>query len=302
MALFASVDMQRPLPEIIADGGQDWSAFSLQFQDVEGKRYYAVQDWLRGVALTEDASRFWADLKRRLQKAGIQLFAPCVQLKYLASNGKAYNMDFAPAEGLYAITQRMDTDTGIRNRILAYLVHAGAIVDEQRLASASQPRALPKNVQKDYALWLEQGKTHEEAYALAEKRVSAIDVRNRLTAVLNAVCTGKIKYGVFTDTEYCALFNGRTAQDLRTEIGVSKLRGAGGLTGTAQALIWVAEEQCQLTLAGRVSVTFGEACEIMRQCSEPLGDYLQRMSVLTGVDSVTGISRVTGRPMLPSGA
>jgi len=125
----------RPLPEIIASGGSGWQAFDLQYHDVDGSRYYAVQDWIAGVALTADttqAAEFWRSMKNRLKKADIETRAWCTPLKYLASDGKRYSRDFATDRGLYAITQRMDASTGIRNKVLAYLVDAGVALDEMR--------------------------------------------------------------------------------------------------------------------------------------------------------------------------
>jgi hypothetical protein len=134
-------DDNRPLPELIALGNPDpvdgWPAFPLQFHDVESVRYYAVQDWIRGVGQTENPRNFWMRMKTRLKKANIQLSPPCVQLKYLATDGKRYTIDFAAAEALYVITQRMDANTGVRDRILRYLAHAGVIVDEARLDPTS---------------------------------------------------------------------------------------------------------------------------------------------------------------------
>ena len=77
----------RPLPEIIASGGSGWQAFDLQYHDVDGSRYYAVQDWIAGVALTADttqAAEFWRSMKNRLKKADIETRAWCTPLKYLA--------------------------------------------------------------------------------------------------------------------------------------------------------------------------------------------------------------------------
>lgn len=42
----------------------------------------------------------------------------CAKLKYRATDGKNYTMDFADAKTLYTITQRMDAETGIRNKDL----------------------------------------------------------------------------------------------------------------------------------------------------------------------------------------
>jgi len=132
LALFGMGNDARPLPEIIASGGSGWQAFDLQYHDVDGSRYYAVQDWIAGVALSSETRKFWTAMKARLKKAEIELSTPCRQLKYRASNGKSYKVDFADAETLYTITQRMDTTTGIRNKVLAYLAKAGVVLDEMR--------------------------------------------------------------------------------------------------------------------------------------------------------------------------
>jgi hypothetical protein len=42
-------------------------------------------------------------------------------------------MDYAQAEKLYQITQRMDANTGLRNAVLKFLAGAGVVVDEQRI-------------------------------------------------------------------------------------------------------------------------------------------------------------------------
>src|SRR5215469_17324269 len=84
-------DDKRPLPEIVADGKPDpdgWPAFPLAYKDVDGKRYYAIQDWIRGVAQPSDASKFWDNMKRRLVKSGIELSSWRRKLPYLAPNGK----------------------------------------------------------------------------------------------------------------------------------------------------------------------------------------------------------------------
>src|SRR5579863_9489690 len=64
----------RPLPERIAEG----YGFPLAYHDLDdGKRYYAVQDWIVGVAQPPDAAKFWHDVKRRMKKAGFELSVSC---------------------------------------------------------------------------------------------------------------------------------------------------------------------------------------------------------------------------------
>lgn len=128
LSLFGNNDENKPLPEIIADKNH----FPLQLYDTDNGRVYAVQDWIKGIAQTDNPRRFWTDLKNRARKAGNELYARCVQLPYKATDGKKYQVDYADAEMLYLITQRMDTETGLRNKVLAYLAKAGVVIDEIR--------------------------------------------------------------------------------------------------------------------------------------------------------------------------
>src|SRR4051794_16526851 len=82
---------KRPLPEIIADH----YGFPLAYHDVDGERYYAVQDWIRGVAHSIDASKYWDALKRRLKKAEIEISTLYRGLSYTANDGKIYKRDHA---------------------------------------------------------------------------------------------------------------------------------------------------------------------------------------------------------------
>ena len=132
LALFGMGNDARPLPEIIASGGSDWQAFNLQMQDHEGKRYYAVRDWLIGVTLTDDPGDYWKKLKKRAAKAELTWGDTISPYLYTDAQNKRIKVDFATDKGLYAITQRMDTNTGIRNKVLAYLVDAGVALDEMR--------------------------------------------------------------------------------------------------------------------------------------------------------------------------
>jgi len=121
----------RPLPELIADQ-YDFKLNLLNHEN--GKRYYAVQDWIAGVAQTKQPARFWNELNRRAVKAGYpELFASCEKLSYTADNGKTYKMDFATAETLYQITERMSDESGIARQIKTYLAKAGVVVDDLRI-------------------------------------------------------------------------------------------------------------------------------------------------------------------------
>lgn len=108
---FSADSDDRPLPERIA---AQWN-FPLAHKDHDdGKRYYAVQDWVAGVGDTPHVRTFWQKMKHRYP----YLATLCQKLPYRASNGKSYQMDYAQAEGLLEITRRMARETGIARCIL----------------------------------------------------------------------------------------------------------------------------------------------------------------------------------------
>lgn len=179
----------RPLPERIAAH----YGFPLAQKDHDdGKRYYAVQDWIAGVAKTPQARSLWARLKKRAQKTADesskeQLFPwwkQLVQLPYRASNGKEYKMDYADAETLYRIAQRMDANTGRRNEILAYLAKAGVVVDEMyRDPDTADEVARLMRESKEYRKLRTEGFTHEEATQWLRMRDYGIGARKSITDI-----------------------------------------------------------------------------------------------------------------------
>jgi hypothetical protein len=103
-------------------------------EHIDGKRYYAVQDWIKAVAQPDTDPRiFWNKMKRQLRKAGIDFSTKCQKLDYRASNGKTYKGDYADAEILYQITQRMVANTGLREAVLEFLAKSGVVVGELRV-------------------------------------------------------------------------------------------------------------------------------------------------------------------------
>jgi hypothetical protein len=70
------------MSEIIAER---WG-FPLATKPVEGKLYYAVQDWIVGVARVKNPRRFWSDMKRLAKDAGIDLYHSIEQLPYQRHN------------------------------------------------------------------------------------------------------------------------------------------------------------------------------------------------------------------------
>ena len=185
----------RPLPLIVAD---NWG-FPLQHHILDGIYWFSVNDWLRGVAQLGDVRGLIAQMKRRAP----QLFTSCKQLKYLATNSKTYQGDFATDEGLYSMVQRLGVNTGASVEILKYLVKSGVLLDKIRR-------------DKDAAI-----QHVSELDAIHGKlRKDSIEGRNGFTAA--AVDTHYLhapKIGMLTNENYKATF-GLAKRELCRELGL----------------------------------------------------------------------------------
>jgi hypothetical protein len=216
----------RPLPERIAAH----YGFPLAQKDHDdGKRYYAVQDWILGIAQTANAHSLWARLKKRARKMAeeasegqlVPWWNQLVQLPYRASNGKTYQMDFADAETLYRITQRMDANTGRRNEILAYLAKSGVVIDEMiRDPRVAQEMAIIAEHQKEYRKLRAEGFTHDEALQWIRVRDYGIGKRKYITDIwVNRQARNHI--GTLTN-KISQIVHGKTATMRKKEMGLSK--------------------------------------------------------------------------------
>lgn len=286
LALWDTPDADRPLPELIASGGEDWQAFALASRDVQGTRYYAVQDWIRGIAVTEEPRKFWHDIKRRSEKAGIELSVRCRQLPYKASNGRIYQMDYADAETLYLITQRMDTDTGIRNKILAYLARAGVTLDEMRLDPG-------KAIDAGIAGYTRQDKDERWIASRVSSKISRQQFTNALRDAL-AKSEPQV-YGKATNAVYVGLWN-RTAEQLREEFGLSKRTNLRDyLPHLALNYSNIAESIIAQELGTGHNLTWAQAEQIIKSVAALIKPQIEAVSGRLGVDLATG------RPLLQKG-
>lgn len=297
---------KRPLPEIVADGNPEpetgWSAFSLAYRDVDGKRYYAVQDWIRGVAQTENPRDFWNKLKKRLQKAGIELSTWCLQLPYRASNGKRYDIDHTDSEGLYRITQRMDVNTGLRTRILNYLAKSGAFVDGQRID------AIQSSQETNAELVADDPEKMIESVINAYKRMGKSDrwigvrmqstvQRKRFTSAFQQslrVSPSSFQYSEITDTLRIALWK-RSTQQIRDEMNLdSKANLRDHETEMGLAYETLAELLSEYDLKQKSNLEYNQARQIVRADAEFVGKHAEEAGRQRGIDIPTG------RPLLPA--
>ncbi len=278
LVLFEGLEYaDRPLPELIARR----FGFPLARRDEDNVRYYAIQDWIRGVAQTDvtASSELWRLMKRRLKKAKIETRSWCTSLGYRASDGKTYKRDHATDAGLYLITQHLKTDTGIRNQVLDYLARAGVIVDE---------------IRRDPSKAFELGRA---AYELKGKddrwirsRIEGKFKRNLFTAALQAALADPqpVHFALATDDVSVGLFE-RTTAKLKAELGLPKdVNLREYLSDLALSYLSIAESIIAQRLGAQTELTWDEADAIIVQVAALIRPQVQATSEHLGIDVATG--------------
>mgnify|MGYP000957781128 FL=1 len=287
----APVGDQRELPLLIAEQ----FSFALQTHELEGKTYFAVQDWIAGVSQSDRARKFWTDIKRR----NPQLSAACGQFPYTAENGKSYQMDYADAVTLYEITMRMGTETGIRNRVLRYLANSGEAIDQIRrnpeIALEIGIRLTnPKTaIERARLAWLREGK--DEAWIA--RRIEGMVARKGLTETLKAVVTGISgrEYGIATGAVYQRLYE-MTSAEIRTALNIPPTANIREhLSSRGLKYLTLAEDLITERLTIAESVMWEEAVQVIRECAGIIGRSVRE------VEAYMGRSVVTGLPLLHRG-
>jgi hypothetical protein len=215
----------------------------------------------------------------RTKKAGIDLRTPCTKLKYRSADGKDRTMDFADAETLYKITQRMDANTGIRNRVLDYLAKAGVIVDEQRIDPG-------KAIDAGIAGYQRKGKDD----LWIKTRLDGKLERKAFVAALTAAITGfdGSLYGAATNVGYKSVF-GLDAAGLRKMMGLpenSNVREHMSRTGLAY--VSLLESIVSDHLGQQHDLTFTQAKVIIAAVGASLKPAVDAYRNMLGVDPVSG--------------
>lgn len=272
-----AVSDARPLPLIIAD---KWG-FPLQHHVVDGVDYYAVQDWLRGVMQKTDVASDW----KHLQKNHGHTLIGVQSMAYRRSNGRVYQMPFAPVSDLWRIVQRMDAKTGIRNAVLEYLVKSGVKMDEYRLD--------PEQAVSDA---IDSGVWHDKDAAWKEARLLGVIARKDLTDAMRDVIFNMPDsfYGQSTDMMYKTLWERTTAQ-LRGELGFTNSKGNTRDRFGTYALIYVRLTEMLIAdrLREQTMIPVSMATDIVYEIAKMIKAQADATSNALGIDLVTSRPRLT---------
>jgi len=276
---------KRPLPLIVAER---WE-FNLQFHILEGGYWYAAQDWISGLLMTNlnNASRTLTNFYRENETTFSKR-----SLDYKASDGKIYQRDFVTDNGLYVLAQHFRV-TKVREQlreIRDYLAASGVFVDETRRD--------PKHVVESGAISPDEAiDAAIEAYKQMGKDDNWINARlmgkvkrHMFTAALKAAI-GDIEnwqYALATDQVYIGLWD-RTAKALKEELGIAPKASLRDhqptLALTYQA---IAEEVSAKRLGGKDEVEWEEAKAVVREVADLIGKQAKATGRYLGQDLATG--------------
>lgn len=280
LMLFGDDNMpQKPLPLQIA---QQYS-FPLQHHQVsDDVMLYSIQDWIMGVAQTgepQQAKNIFQYIKKR---AG-SVLSTLTKMPYTASDGKVYKMDFADDVALYSITQRMSTNTGIRDNVMSFLASAGAFVDELRQDSESAQHKIA-NYRQARAL-----KSGKEPAWIAQRETGVI-TRNELIALVVKVCP-EMNIGELTNIGYKGTL-GTDAKGLRQKLEIGpKQNPRDHMSEVALAYTMVHEATVRAHLMGMAGddlVPPQIVRKVVQTAAESIGKQAQETAALIGIDLVSG--------------
>lgn len=261
----------RPLPFIVAD---KWN-FQLQHHEQSNETWYAVQDWIAGLAScsAKEAGTLWRKMKSKI-------VISIHELGYIASDNKTYQMAYTNDNGLYQIAAHMRTTTQrpVLAEIKEYLAKAGVFVDKQRLdPEIGVSAALGK--------YERQGKDP----TWIEARVRGIWARNEFTKALQdsiQACPSYI-FASATEAVHLHLLE-RTTKQLRGDLRINQHQNPRDHMGKFALLyLGLTEGIIAEKLQDMDMVTETVGIEIIRSVASMIHTQYQQTQNALGYDLVT---------------
>lgn len=299
--LNGQLDDSRPLPELIIDhlGGT-----IMYIDQTDGNRLYRVSDWVYEISGSRNKQRFapWKDVKRTILKQGDFKVSENLTVLAIETSGGLQETDFADAEGLYAITQRMSDRSATVRQIKSYLVQAGVFVDDLRTEPEQRDelmeRLIAENPERAMEAIVARYRAQGKSDLWIERRIVGMQKRNKFTSALRETSASSPNYAQATNAGYQGAFNmmkdeivaylGLTkqqARQLRDHISEIALQGIA-LYETASA------EKMKIM---KRTLTPLEQAEIVRTCARIVAPSMKALADYVGVDVLSG------QPLLTTG-
>jgi len=186
------------------------------FQDKKIRRtwhdnewYFSVVDVVGALAESDNARRYWSDLKIKLKEEGFESYDFLVQLKLPAADGKNYETDCANTKSMFRIIQSIPSPKAEPFKL--WLAQVGY----ERVQEIENPELAQNRVKEYYEL-----KGYPKEWI--EKRIRGIAIRQELTDEWkNREITEEKDFAILTNEISKATF-GKTVQEYKEFKGLEK--------------------------------------------------------------------------------
>lgn len=265
------------------------------FVEDEENWYYVVVDVIEKLTQTRNPSRYWTDIKRRVQRQADRLgreelydFIVKFPFKH-PGNNRTYQFDCANQAGILRIVQDIQSDNETIERLKLWMAEtASRRLDELRLDPIERERERYRRL----------GRSEEWIHA----RLASVATRNELTDEWKKRGVQGREYGILTNTIHEGTFeiSVRKHKDLK---GMEKGELRDQMTPRELAFTILGEDMTTTEIRKTDAQNFQENHEAAVKGGEGAGKLRRQFEEITGESVVSSTSFLEGgkRPEIEEG-
>ena len=248
----------------------------------EGQTCYSVTDIIGAITEVNNPSRYWSDMKRRLDKEGSQLYANIVSLKLMGADGKKYKTDCLNREGVLRLIQSIPSPKAEPFRL--WLANAG----EQNIQETENPAQL---FDKMVASYRAQGRTEDWIQA----RIRSLAARNQLTDTWREREVKGSDYAVLTDLIHNGTFD-MTTKDHKVYKGLDPKDSLRENMSDLELVFTTLSETLTREMTERLdAMGFEQNREVAKEAGTQTGESRKRLEKKTGISVVSKFKWLKGK-------
>lgn len=256
------------------------------FVEDEETWYYVVVDVIEKLTQTRNPSRYWTDIKRRVQRQADrlgreELYDFIVKFPFRHSdNNRTYQFDCATQAGILRIVQDIQSDNDTIERLKLWMAEtASRRIDELRLDPIERERERYRRL----------GRSEEWIHA----RLASVATRNELTDEWKKRGVQGREYGILTNTIHEGTFevSVRTHKDLK---GIEKGELRDQMTPRELAFTILGEDMTTTEIRKTDAQNFPENLEAAVKGGAGAGKLRRQFEEITGEPVVSSASFLKG--------
>lgn len=268
---------------------------SFQFGDkvrkvvIEGVTYFSILDVFQhfgSAGSAGDPRKYWQRAKSRLEKQSGHTVTGLSQYQFEALDGrKKMSTPIGTVKFFMRLVQVVEIQEWEHLRTWM------AELAEERIEEEANPELILNRSHKRYVeAQVNRGASEEQARAMLVERIEGVDTFKELMANVQRVCVEKPEYWNVVNAEYQALFR-QTTDGLKLILNTKSIRDA--LPQLQLQYLKTAEAGLNAILQQQSRLTNQQILSATRAICVPLGEHLQGICRMLGIDPVTGQTLLT---------